>query len=141
MKKLSLSFLFALVACLTSVAQTTAKKSHALQTGKWYATGVFDGKAITLSQQNANSDWEATFAPSGYLHNCSTLKSPVVSAEGNEIKAGTFYCDTLYSYTIKNNMISIKYLTKGTAYSYKISPNGSGSYVLAPVAINAGSNQ
>jgi hypothetical protein len=135
MKKFYLSFLIIIGLCLVCPAQKNVSKPHALQSGKWYVTGAIDGKTITLNpQQQSNSEWEAKFSPAGNMHHCSTLKTAMVDATGVEIKPGTFYCDTLVAYKIKNNVISIN--SNQSNYYYKITSTDKGGYVLIPTTVS-----
>ena len=108
---------------LTGISQNAEK----LLTGKWYAQGIFDGKNISLSKTvPKSSDWEAKFEPNGVMNFCSVLKTGVINSEGNEVKAGAFYCDPQYSYDLKGDMLHIKYGLADWYFKVKEMPNNAG---------------
>lgn len=123
----SLFLTICLVAAFAFNAQSQ-KMAAQLQSKKWFVKGTVGSGALTLktTQGTTPSDWEAKFSTSGSMHNCSTLKSNVVDATGIEVKAGTFYCDSFYVYTVKNDMVSIQQNDKTFYYKIKALPNSEG---------------
>lgn len=124
----SLFFTICLIVAFAFNAQSQ-KMAAQLQSKKWYANGTLGKGAITLrAAQTAKAveQWEAKFTTNGTMHNCSTLKSNVVDATGVEVKAGTFYCDSFYVYSVKNDMVSIMQNDKTFYYKIKALPNSEG---------------
>jgi hypothetical protein len=127
MKNLIFTLFMALV--FGAVSQNTAKQ---LQSNKWFVKGAFDGKTLILTNAaDPASTWEAKFSSTGQLHNCSTTKNSVIDPTGVEIKTGTYYCDSLYAYKVKGNVISISYMPTEYYYKIKALPNNAG-YELSP---------
>ena len=107
MKKIS--FIIILIAGLgiTGFAQNM---EVVLKANKWYATGIFDGKNITLSKTApAKSDWDAKFVDNGIMNYCSNVPNALINVEGLEVKKGDYYCDPSYTYELKGDLLHIKY--------------------------------
>ena len=123
----SLFFTICLVAAFAFNAQSQ-KMAAQLQSKKWFVKGTVGAGALTLktTQGTTPSDWEAKFSTTGSMYNCSTLKADLVDASGMTIKSGTNYCDSLYFYTVKNDMISILQSDKTFYYKIKALPNSEG---------------
>lgn len=123
-----LFFTICLVAGLAYSAQSQ-KMAAQLQSKKWYANGTVGKGAITLraaETSKAASQWEAKFSTTGSMYNCSTIATDVVDASGQTAKAGSYYCDSAYVYSVKNDMISIMQLDKVFYYKIKALPNSEG---------------
>ena len=124
----SLFFTICLVAGLAYNAQSQ-KMAAQLQSKKWYANGSVGKGTITLraaeTAKMANQ-WQAVFSNTGRMSNCSTLANDVVDMSGMTAKAGTFYCDSSYVYSVKNDMVSIMMLDQFYYYKMKALPNSEG---------------
>ena|SRR5687768_13069486 len=122
MKKIFLAAAFILA--LTSIG-TAQNFEKIIKANKWFATGLFDGKNITLNKvQPAKWDWEADFSGNGILNYCEVLKTDRVNAEGVEVKTGTYYCDPSYSYEVKNNSMHVKNALMDWYYTMKTGAAG-----------------
>jgi hypothetical protein len=130
----SLFFTICLIAAFAFNAHAQ-KMAAQLQSKKWYVNGNVGKGALTLrtTQGKTPSEWEAKFSSTGSMHNCSTLKSNVVDASGIEVKAGTFYCDSFYHYSVKNDVVNIQYMADNYYYKIKALPNSEG-IELTPAA-------
>lgn len=128
----SLFFTICLVAAFTFNAQSQ-KMAAQLQSKKWFVSGTLGTGALTLktTQGKAANEWEARFSTTGSMANCSTINRDVVDATGTTVKAGTFYCDSFYVYSVKNDLISIMRDDKTHYYKIKALPNSEG-IELAP---------
>ena len=115
-----------------SQAATKLNATKQLQANKWFVQGAFDGKTLILTgKANDAATWEAKFSTTGQMHNCSTTKSAVIDPSGVEIKSGTYYCDSLYTYKVKNDIVQINYMPQGYFYKIKALANNAG-YELTP---------
>jgi hypothetical protein len=123
----SLFFTICLVAAFTFNAQSQ-KMAEQLQSKSWFVTGTIGNGALTLktTQGKTPSDWEAKFSTNGSMSNCATLKRTIVDATGIEVKAGTYYCDEFYGYSVKSDMVSIMRDDKTYYYKIKALPNSEG---------------
>lgn len=135
MKTLIFTLFIALGFTFNAVSQTATKKNPTLtqlQSNKWFVQGAFDGKTLILTNTaQANSTWEAKFSSTGQLHNCATTKSSLIDASGVEVKAGTYHCDSLYTYKVQKDMVNINYAPQGYFYKVKAITNG---YELTPIS-------
>lgn len=131
----SLFFTICLVAGLAYNAQSQ-KMAAQLQSKKWYANGTVGKGAITLraaeTAKTANQ-WEAIFSSTGRMSSCSMLTADVVDMSGMTAKAGTFFCDSIYVYSVKNDMVSIMHYDQTHYYKMKALPNSEG-IELTPAA-------
>ena len=130
MKPLFLTAVFALL----SFGAFSQKMAAQLQGKKWYVTGKLDGTTLKLTPtpSKGGNDWEAKFSSTGNLYNCNTLKANTIDPTGIEVKAGTYYCDSLSAnYKIKNDVININALPANYFYKMKALPNSEG-IELAP---------
>ena len=101
-----------------------------LQVGKWFVTGSLGEKNLILSSKSSG-DWNATFLAKGKMKYCGTAKSemPDPTVAGKNIPAGSAYCDSQYTYEVKNNVININYGPANFFYSIKKIADG---YELIP---------
>lgn len=125
MKSIFLTAVFAFLA-FGAFSQKTANQ---LQSKTWFVTGDLNANgALKLSptQPKNGTAWEAKFSSTGSLYNCNTLKTNVVDPTGIEVKAGTYYCDSLTNnYKIKNDVIQIN-SDKSKYYRVTMLPNSEG---------------
>jgi hypothetical protein len=128
----SLFFTLCLIAGIAYNAQSQ-KMAAQLQSKKWFVNGNVGKGTLTLktAQGKAPYDWEARFSTTGAMANCSTINNDVVDATGNTVKAGTFFCDSFYVYSVKNDMMSIMHMDQTYYYKIKALPNSEG-IELAP---------
>ncbi len=133
MKKVYFTLALALGLGFASFSQKNAAKS--IQSGKWFVKGAVNGTALTLTSVAADGpDWEAKFSSTGSMHHCLTTKTSVIDPSGIEIKPNTYYCDSLYTYKVKNDVININYPPASYYYKMKALPNNSG-YELTPTTV------
>jgi hypothetical protein len=112
------------------------KMAAQLQSKTWYAMGVVGNNSpiilkTTQPATKAAGQWEAKFSTWGRMSNCAVTNKDVVDMGGAHIKAGTFWCDSMYVYSVKNDMISIMEYDKLFYYKIKALPNSEG-IELAP---------
>lgn len=130
----SLFFTICLIAGIAYNAQSQ-KMAATLQSKNWFVSGNIGKGALILRTTHSTppSEWEARFSTTGAMANCSTINNDVVDAAGNTVKAGTFFCDSFYVYSVKNDMMSIMRDDKTYYYKIKTLPNSAG-IELAPAA-------
>lgn len=132
------SVFFTAVLALLAFGAFSQKMASQLQSKKWYVTGNLNGAgALKLSPTPSKdgNDWEAKFSTTGSLYNCNTLKANAVDPTGIEVKAGTYYCDSLTSnYKIKNDVININALPANYYYRIKALPNSEGIELVPATA-------
>jgi hypothetical protein len=124
----SLFFTICLVAAFAFNAQSQ-KMAAQLQSKKWYAHGTVGKGSITLHAAETAKiaeQWEARFSSTGRMSSCAVTKKDVVDMGGNAVKAGTFWCDSMYVYNVKNDMVSIMEYDKVFYYKIKALPNSEG---------------
>lgn len=129
------SIFFTVVFSCLAMGAFSQRMASQLQSKTWYVTGKLDGAAtlkLTPTAPKGNSDWEAKFSTTGSMGQCNTLKANVIDPTGIEVKAGTYYCDSLYTYKVKNDVININYLPASYYYRIKTLPNSEG-IELSPV--------
>jgi len=104
------------------------KMAATLQSKNWYVNGTVGKGALTLkpAQSKTPSDWEARFSSTGRMSNCTVTKKDEVDMVGNTVKSGTFWCDSMYVYNVKNDMVSILQFDKTFYYKIKALPNSEG---------------
>lgn len=130
MKKVYFALTLALGLCFASFSQKSAAKD--IQTGKWFVKGAINGTALTLSPVASDkTDFEAKFSSTGSMHHCLTTKTAVIDPSGIEIKPNTYYCDSMYTYKIKNDIININYAPASYYYKIKALPSNAG-FELTP---------
>ena len=133
MKKVYFTLALALGLGFASFSQKNVAPGN-IQSSKWFVKGAINGTAITLSSTNKDAEWEAKFSSTGSMHHCLTTKTSVIDPSGIEIKPGTYYCDSLYTYKIKNDVININYPPASYYYKMKALPNNAG-YELTPTTV------
>ncbi len=126
MKSIFLTTIFAFAA----FGAFSQKMASQLQSKNWYVVGNLNGTSalkLTPTQPKGNADWQAKFSTTGSLHNCNTLKTNVIDPTGMEVKAGTFYCDSITNlYKIKSDVIQITSGDKNNYYRITALPNSEG---------------
>lgn len=129
-----LFFTICLVAAFTFSAHAQ-KMSAQLQSKTWYASGKVGSGSILLKTAEpatkSASQWQAKFSSTGRMSHCAITTKDEVDMVGNTIKAGTFWCDSLCVYNVKNDMVSILEYDKTFYYKIKALPNSEG-IELAP---------
>ena len=130
----SLFFTICLVAAFTFNANSQ-KMAAQLQSKTWHATGTVGNGSIILKTAEptakAASQWQAKFSGTGRMSKCAVTTKDEVDMIGNTVKAGTFWCDSLCVYNVKNDMVSIMEYDKTFYYKMKVLPNSEG-IELAP---------
>lgn len=124
----SLFFTICLVIAFAFNAQSQ-KMAAQLQSKKWYANGVIGKGVITLraaETAKVAEQWEARFSSTGRMSSCAVTKTDVVDMIGNTVKTGTFWCDSLRVYSVKNDVISIMEYDKMFYYKIAALPNSEG---------------
>ena len=123
----SLFFTICLIAGIAYNAQSQ-KMAAQLQSKKWYVNGNVGNGALILkpAQGKTPSEWEARFSSTGRMASCAVTKKDEVDMVGITIKSGTFWCDSAYLYTVKNDMVSIMQFDKTVYYKIKALPNSEG---------------
>lgn len=124
----SLFFTICLVAAFAFNANSQ-KMAAQLQSKKWYANGTVGKGSITLyaaETAKVADQWEARFSSTGRMSSCAVTKKDVVDMVGNTVKSGTFWCDSMYVYNVKNDIISILQYDKEFFYKIKALPNSEG---------------
>jgi hypothetical protein len=122
MKKIVL--ILALVAGIISsgVAQNLEK---ALKGKKWYSNGDMGAELIILTKTNlVKSPFDVEFKGNNAMTYCYIVKSALLDPQGNEVKAGEHYCDPLYTYEIKGDILNFKYPLVNWYYKIKMLKNG-----------------
>jgi hypothetical protein len=112
------------------------KMASQLQSKTWYAFGTVGNNSpiilkTTQPAAKTTGQWEAKFSSFGRMSSCAVTNKDVVDMRGTVVKAGTFWCDSLRVYTVKNDMISIMEYDKMFYYKIKALPNSEG-IELAP---------
>jgi hypothetical protein len=129
----SLFFTICLTAAFICNAQTQ-KMAVQLQSKSWFVNGtVGNNNSLILktAQGKTPSDWEARFSSTGRMSSCAVTKTDVVDMSGHTVKSGTFWCDSMFVYSVKNDMVSIMQYDKLFYYKIKALPNSEG-IELAP---------
>lgn len=138
MKKIFLAFTLIIGVSLCGFSQ---KNEKILKSSKWYATGDLYSQSIILSKTApVKSDWDATFEKKGVLNFCSNVKSALIGADGNEVKAGTYYCDPLYTYEFKGDVLYVKYPLVDLYFQVKKLSNGDMQLTATDASAAAGGN-
>lgn len=124
------SILFTAVLAFISLGAYSQHISAQLQNKTWYVTGKLDGaSAVKLSPTapKGKADFEAKFSSTGSLYKCEKLAANTIDPTGIEVKAGTYYCDSITTnYKIKNDVININALPANYFYRIKTLPNSEG---------------
>ena len=124
----SLFFTICLVAAFVCNAQNQ-KMAVQLQSKNWFVTGtVGNNNPMVLRTTNGKipSEWEARFSSTGRMSSCAVTNKDVVDMGGNTVKSGTFWCDSMYVYNVKSDMVSIMKYDKVFYYKIKALPNSEG---------------
>lgn len=117
-------FVLAVVAGIVSsgTAQNFEKK---LMGARWYSNGDMGAEILVLTKTNmAKSPFDVEFKGKNTMDYCYIVKSALLDQAGNEVKAGTRFCDPLYTYEIKGDQLNIKYPLVNWYYKIKILQNG-----------------
>lgn len=118
------SIFFTVVLAFLATGAFSQRLASQLQSKTWYVTGKLDGAStlkLSPTAPKGVSEWEAKFSSTGSLYKCSTLKANTVDVSGIEVKAGTYYCDSVTTnYKVKNDVININALPAN--YYYKMTP-------------------
>lgn len=130
------SILFTVAIALISFGAFSQRMASQLQNKTWFVTGKMDGAGTIKMSPTApkgKADFEAKFSTTGSLYKCEKLAANVIDPTGIEIKAGTYYCDSITTnYKIKNDVININALPANYYYRIKTLPNSEG-IELTPV--------
>jgi hypothetical protein len=122
MKKIFL--IFALLTGMSSVV-LSQNLEKALKTNKWYGSADMGSATIILSKAaSATNPFDIKFNGDHKMNYCYVVKSALLDPKGVEVKAGTHYCDPLYTYSVKDNMLIIEYPLVKWYYDVKMLPNG-----------------
>ena len=117
-------FVLAIVTGIISsgTAQNFEKK---LMGSKWYSNGDMGAEILVLTKTNmVKSPFDVEFKGKNAMNYCYIVKSDLLDQAGNEVKAGTHFCDPLYSYEVKGDQLTIKYPLVKWYYKIKILQNG-----------------
>ncbi|MGE0567207.1 MAG: hypothetical protein AB7O73_04605 [Bacteroidia bacterium] len=102
--------LIILVAALTTSIVNAQNLDKILVGHKWYANAdLGDDKIVFTKTPGEKVGFEVTFDKNGGITLCSVLKNPTLDKSGNEVAAGTNYCDPDFSHTIKGKELTILY--------------------------------
>ncbi len=129
----SLFFTICFVAAFVCNAQNE-KMAVQLQSKSWFVTGtVGDNNPMIFRTTTGKipSEWEARFSSTGRMSSCAVTKKDEVDMFGNAVKSGTFWCDSMYVYSVKNDVVSIMKYDKTFHYKMKPLPDSQG-IELAP---------
>lgn len=125
----SLYFTICLVVAFAFTGQSQ-KMAAQLQSKTWYASGTVGNGPITLKTteptEKAAGQWQAKFSSTNRMSNCAVTNKDVVDMLGNSVKAGTFWCDSMRVYNVKNDVISVLEYDKTFYYKITALPNSEG---------------
>lgn len=132
MKSILLTAIFA----FTILGAYSQHMASQLQNKTWYVTGKIDGTSrvkLSPTAPKSKADFEAKFSTTGSFYKCEKLAANTIDPTGIEVKAGTYYCDSITNnYKIKNDVININALPANYYYRIKTLPNSEG-IELSPV--------
>jgi hypothetical protein len=116
-------FILALVTGI--IGSVTAQNLGKALKGKWYSNGDMGAEVIVLTKTNlVKSPFDVEFKGNNAMNYCYIVKSALLDPQGNEIKAGTHYCDPLYTYEVKGEILNFKYPLVNWYYKVKVLKNG-----------------
>lgn len=114
----------------TNMSFSQSDITRKLQTGTWYVTGELGNGNLTMgSKKETGKDFELTFKNNGHVKYCANAKQAMASASvaGKIIEVGEFYCDDMYTYEVKNNVLNLNH---GPANFYYVIKEKDGAYEL-----------
>jgi hypothetical protein len=126
MKKIILASVFIIASSLAGLAQNVEK---ALKNGKWYANAEFGSKTVLLTKNSLNK-----YVADVQLLNETALQygkfaaADMANANGELVKAGTYYIETGYAYKVSGDVFLISFQPQ--EWSYKVTPLKNGDLSL-----------
>ncbi len=130
MKKIFLVVALITGICGTGISQNAEK---ALKANKWYSNADLGATTMVLYKTTVSKvTFDAKFKNNGVMNYCANVKQAFLDPQGTEIAAGTYYCDTKYSYEVKGDVLKVNYPLVNWFYKVKSLKNGDLELTLSP---------